>query len=124
MPTGHVKWFNNAKGYGFIVVEGSDRDYFAHFSSINMDGFRTLKAGQPVIFEAIETPKGSHAINIEPQPAIDAADSESTSYSIGKESVGKESAGEESLGDTLHDSSHQAPASDSEPPHYQQDHHD
>ena len=61
MPTGHVKWFNNAKGYGFIVMEGSDRDYFAHFSSINMDGFRTLKAGQPVTFEAIETPKGSHA---------------------------------------------------------------
>ncbi|MFT7132163.1 MAG: CspA family cold shock protein [Cyclobacteriaceae bacterium] len=111
MPTGHVKWFNNAKGYGFIVMEGSDRDYFAHFSSINMDGFRTLKAGQPVTFEAIETPKGSHAINIEPQPPIDAADSEPTSCSIG---------------DTLHDSSHQAPAPDSEPLHQQdqQDHHD
>jgi CspA family cold shock protein len=116
MPTGRVKWFNNAKGYGFIVVEGSDRDYFAHFSSINMDGFRTLKAGQPVIFEAIETPKGSHAINIEPQPAIAAADSELTSYSIG----------EESLGDTLGDSSHKAPSSDSEPLYQQdqQDHHD
>jgi CspA family cold shock protein len=113
MPTGHVKWFNNAKGYGFIVMEGSDRDYFAHFSSINMDGFRTLKAGQPVIFEAIESPKGSHAINIEPQPPIDAADSESTSYSIGKKS----------LGDTLDDSSHKAPASDSEPMD-PQDHHD
>jgi CspA family cold shock protein len=67
MPTGHVKWFNNAKGYGFIVVDGSDRDYFAHFSSIKMEGFRTLKAGQPIVFEAHETPKGAHAINIEPQ---------------------------------------------------------
>jgi len=68
MPTGHVKWFNNAKGYGFIVVEGSDKDYFAHFSSIKMEGFRTLKAGQPVVFEALETPKGAHAMDIEPQP--------------------------------------------------------
>lgn len=105
MPTGHVKWFNNAKGYGFIIIEGSDRDYFAHYSSINMDGFRTLKAGQPVIFEAIETPKGSHAINIEPQPPIDAVDSEPTSHSIG----------EESLGDTLDDPAHKVPASDSAP---------
>jgi CspA family cold shock protein len=118
MPTGHVKWFNNAKGYGFIVMEGSDRDYFAHFSSINTDGFRTLKAGQPVIFEIIETPKGSHAINIEPQPPIDAADSEPTPYSIGKESVG-----EEPLGDPLQGSSHKAPASDSELMD-QQEHHD
>jgi CspA family cold shock protein len=68
MPTGHVKWFNNAKGYGFIVVEGSDKDYFAHFSSIKMEGFRTLKAGQSLVFEALETDKGAHAINIEPQP--------------------------------------------------------
>jgi CspA family cold shock protein len=68
MPTGHIKWFNNAKGYGFIVVEGCDKDYFAHFSSIKMEGFRTLKAGQPLLFEALETPKGAHAINIVPQP--------------------------------------------------------
>jgi CspA family cold shock protein len=78
MPTGYVKWFNNAKGYGFIVVDGIDKDYFAHFSSIKMEGFRTLKAGQPLLFEALETPKGAHAVNIEPQPfdapATDALD--------------------------------------------------
>jgi CspA family cold shock protein len=65
MPTGQVKWFNNAKGYGFILGEDSSEDYFAHFSSIQMDGYKTLKAGQAVSFEILEGPKGSHAINIQ-----------------------------------------------------------
>ena len=48
MPVGTVKWFNNSKGYGFIVEEGGTEDLFAHFSSIQMEGYKTLKAGQAV----------------------------------------------------------------------------
>ncbi|OTJ94488.1 cold shock domain-containing protein CspD, partial [Pseudomonas aeruginosa] len=64
MLSGKVKWFNNAKGYGFILAEGRDEDLFAHYSAIQMDGYKTLKAGQPVNFEIIQGPKGLHAINI------------------------------------------------------------
>ncbi|EWH09992.1 cold shock-like protein CspD [Catenovulum agarivorans DS-2] len=64
MATGKVKWFNNAKGFGFIVPEGKDDDVFAHYSTISMDGYRTLKAGQEVEFELEEGPKGLHATNI------------------------------------------------------------
>ncbi len=74
MPTGRVKWFNNAKGYGFILPEDGSEDYFAHYSSIVMEGYKTLKAGQLVSFEILEGPKGSHAINIqsiEPSPDSD-----------------------------------------------------
>ena len=67
MHTGRVKWFNNAKGYGFILSEEGVEDYFAHYSSIEMEGYKTLKAGQAVEFEILEGPKGSHAINIKPQ---------------------------------------------------------
>ncbi|WP_177445860.1 cold shock domain-containing protein [Pseudomonas sp. ICMP 460] len=62
---GKVKWFNNAKGYGFINAEGKpDEDLFAHYSAITMDGYKTLKAGQVVSFETIQGPKGLHAVNI------------------------------------------------------------
>ena len=64
MLSGKVKWFNNAKGYGFIIEDGKAEDLFAHFSAINMDGYKTLKAGQPVQFEIIQGPKGLHAVNI------------------------------------------------------------
>ncbi|WP_025213000.1 cold shock domain-containing protein [Pseudomonas brassicacearum] len=64
--SGKVKWFNNTKGYGFIIAAGrDDEDLFAHYSAINMDGYKTLKAGQPVRFEVIQGPKGLHAVNIE-----------------------------------------------------------
>ena len=66
MPTGRVKWFNNAKGYGFILPEDESEDYFVHYSSIVMDGYKTLKAGQPVSFEMIDGPKGTHAVNVSP----------------------------------------------------------
>ena len=72
MATGTVKWFNNAKGFGFICPEGEDGDVFAHYSTIQMDGYRTLKAGQQVNFEVEEGPKGSHARSVVPveiQPA-------------------------------------------------------
>jgi cold shock protein len=55
---GKVKWFNNAKGYGFLEQDGSDKDVFVHFSAIQSDGFRTLKEGEAVEFEITEGPKG------------------------------------------------------------------
>lgn len=64
MASGKVKWFNNAKGYGFINEEGKSDDLFAHYSAIEMEGYKTLKAGQPVSFEIIQGPKGLHAIKI------------------------------------------------------------
>ena len=64
MPTGRVKWFNNAKGFGFILPDDESEDYFVHYSSIVMDGYKTLKAGQAVSFEMIDGPKGTHAVNV------------------------------------------------------------
>lgn len=64
MLSGKVKWFNNAKGFGFILADGQDDDLFAHFSAIQMDGYKTLKAGQTVNFDIVQGPKGLHAINI------------------------------------------------------------
>ena len=66
MEVGVVKWFNNAKGFGFINAEGSEEDIFAHFSVIEMDGYRSLKAGQKVNFEVVHGDKGSHATKIVP----------------------------------------------------------
>lgn len=66
MPKGTVKWFNNAKGYGFILTEDGANDIFAHFSAITMDGYKTLKAGQEVTFNIIEGEKGLHATDISP----------------------------------------------------------
>ncbi|MDR0276875.1 MAG: cold shock domain-containing protein CspD [Paucimonas sp.] len=64
MASGKVKWFNNAKGFGFINEDGKSEDLFAHFSAIQMDGYKTLKAGQSVTFDIVQGPKGSQAINI------------------------------------------------------------
>lgn len=64
MQTGKVKWFNNAKGYGFILSEEFDEELFAHFSAILAEGYKSLKAGQTVQFETKEGPKGIHAVNI------------------------------------------------------------
>lgn len=64
MSTGQVKWFNNAKGFGFILPDGGGGDLFAHYSAIAMEGYKTLKAGQAVSFDIIEGPKGLHAANI------------------------------------------------------------
>ncbi|CAN5402403.1 hypothetical protein BH09PSE5_BH09PSE5_02190 [soil metagenome] len=62
--TGTVKWFNDAKGFGFIEPEGGGADVFAHFSAIQMSGFRTLKQGEKVLYELTEGPKGQLAQNI------------------------------------------------------------
>ena len=72
MTTGKVKWFNNAKGYGFILPDSGESDLFVHYSSIAMDGYKTLKAGQDVEFDMQEGPKGYHAVNIRAQHDPDA----------------------------------------------------
>jgi len=64
MASGTVKWFSNAKGYGFILPDGGEEDVFAHFSAIEMDGYKTLKQGQKVEFEINRGPKGLQAANI------------------------------------------------------------
>ena len=64
MTTGTVKWFNNAKGYGFISPDEGGSDVFAHFTSIEMEGYRTLKQGQKVEFDLIDGPRGLQATKI------------------------------------------------------------
>jgi CspA family cold shock protein len=63
LATGTVKWFNNKKGYGFINEE-SGRDIFVHFSSINMDGYKSLNEGEQVDFEVEESNRGPEAKNV------------------------------------------------------------
>lgn len=67
MAIGKVKWFNNAKGFGFIVSPDFDEDLFAHFSVIQGEGYKSLKAGQDVEFETTPGPKGTHAVSIKPK---------------------------------------------------------
>lgn len=62
--SGTVKWFNNAKGYGFIEPEGGGDDVFVHYSAIKADGYRTLSEGQSVQYEAEQGPKGFHATEV------------------------------------------------------------
>ena len=61
--TGKVKWFNDAKGFGFISQENG-KDVFVHHTAITMDGFRTLSEGDPVEFEVVDGPKGLQASNV------------------------------------------------------------
>lgn len=64
MATGTVKWFSNAKGYGFVAPDGGGGDVFVHYSVITMDGYKTLKRGQKVDFELSQGPKGLHATRV------------------------------------------------------------
>ena len=64
MATGTVKWFNDAKGYGFITPEGGGKDLFVHHSAIQMNGFKTLAEGAKVEFEQREGQKGPEAANV------------------------------------------------------------
>ncbi len=65
MATGTVKWFNDAKGFGFVTPDNGGDDLFAHFSAINMNGFKTLTEGQKVSFDIVDGPKGKQASNIQ-----------------------------------------------------------
>ena len=67
MATGTVKWFNDAKGFGFIAPEDGGEDVFVHFSAIQGEGFKTLKEGQAVEFEVTKGPKGLQAANVRGQ---------------------------------------------------------
>lgn len=65
MATGTVKWFNDSKGFGFVTPDEGGDDLFAHFSQINMNGFKTLVEGQKVTFEVTQGQKGKQASNIQ-----------------------------------------------------------
>jgi cold shock protein len=69
MSIGTVKWFNDAKGFGFIEPQGGGADVFAHFSAVQMEGFRTLRQGSLVSYELAQGPKGDLAQNIMPVDA-------------------------------------------------------
>jgi CspA family cold shock protein len=73
MSLGTVKWFNDAKGFGFIEPDGGGADVFAHFSAVQMEGFRTLKQGARVSYELVQGPKGDLAHNISPLDAAGVA---------------------------------------------------
>jgi CspA family cold shock protein len=66
MATGTVKWFNDAKGFGFITPDGGGEDLFVHFSSIQGNGFKSLQENQKVTFEVTQGPKGKQASNVMP----------------------------------------------------------
>ncbi len=68
MAEGTVKWFNDAKGFGFIEPQDGKEDIFVHYSAIVGDGFKTLAEGQPVSFEMNKGPKGMSATNVTPKP--------------------------------------------------------
>ncbi len=70
MPTGRVKWFNDAKGYGFIETS-EGKDIFVHFSAVQMEGFKTLAEGQPVSFDIVDGAKGPQAANVRLAEAAD-----------------------------------------------------
>lgn len=67
MASGTVKWFNEAKGFGFITPDDGGKDAFVHFSSIQGDGFKTLAEGQKVSYDLEQGPKGPQANNVVPQ---------------------------------------------------------
>jgi len=64
MLTGTVKWFNNTKGYGFIVQDNGEKDVFVHHTAIQAEGYRSLQEGQRVSYEVEQTPKGPAAVNV------------------------------------------------------------
>lgn len=66
METGKVKFFNSEKGFGFIIVDGSNEEVFVHFSAINIDGYKSLNEGQAVSFDIVEGQRGKQAENVSP----------------------------------------------------------
>ena len=90
MQSGTVKWFNNAKGYGFIVPESGGEDVFVHYSTIDGTGFKTLKEGQLVQYEASESPRGIQTTRVIGNPA-DGAGTDGAAPDPGSASVSSES---------------------------------
>lgn len=88
--TGKVKWFNNAKGYGFIIADGGDEDMFAHYSSITMEGYKTLKAGQSVAFDTKSVDNGTHAINISAIEEDQEAEMDNAESNVGNKASAEE----------------------------------
>ena len=82
MPAGTVKWFNDAKGYGFISQDGGD-DVFVHFSAIQSDGFKSLQEGESVDFEIQQGPKGLQAANVTKSGGASSASVPSESSDLG-----------------------------------------
>jgi CspA family cold shock protein len=73
MRTGKVKWFNDTRGYGFISDDQGGEEVFCHYKVVEMEGFKTLKEGQPVAYEAHATPMGLKASKVVPQESTKAA---------------------------------------------------
>ena len=65
MPQGRVKWFNNEKGYGFIVPDDGSEEVFVHYSAIEGEGFRSLEENDIVTFETVSSEKGPRAVNVQ-----------------------------------------------------------
>mgnify|MGYP000154908288 CR=1 FL=1 len=84
MPTGTVKWFNDAKGFGFIQPDGGGADAFAHFSAIQMEGYKSLKEGQRVQFELTQGDKGLMAANIQAENSPSEAQQEASAIPSGR----------------------------------------
>jgi CspA family cold shock protein len=71
MSKGRVKYFNDLKGWGFITSEETEQDIFVHYSAIKMEGFKTLKEGQEVLYELTKTEQGPRALNVTLAELID-----------------------------------------------------
>jgi CspA family cold shock protein len=87
MATGSVKWFNNAKGYGFIRPDTGGDDLFVHYSYIQMEGYKSLKAGQFVQFDILASGNGFHAVNLHPLNPHDSGMSSIPEESVPQPSV-------------------------------------
>ena len=102
MPQGRVKWFNNAKGYGFIEQDGGV-DVFVHFSATGGDGFRSLEEAEPVEFEISDSPKGPQAENVVRLGQADSPDASNSAEASGEEPADESSDADDATDDDAAD---------------------